>query len=239
MTQAEVTHRVSVNSDACYDVRVGRWPSMLARIGGCRYDFRAGANNALYVGIDCQLGVEKSESRVKYAIDLGRPVRVRRIDQSLWGSAPELKTHEGKRAPVVLQPKGIDYRGHFLDISGPKWWDEDYYAALLSPREHRIALNSREGGSSYPGPFEPGRILSKGRYRIDIYDVESGRRVLLIQSTFHGGAEADPNDFQGEAFWLTDRYYVVPLEPHGMRRLLICDVDAAVSKSVGAGSERK
>jgi hypothetical protein len=76
-----------------------------------------------------------------------------------------------KIARAALQPKGIDYHGHFLEKSGANWWNPGLYAALLSPSEDRVALNSGEDVASYPGPFDPDRIRSEGKYWIDIYDV--------------------------------------------------------------------
>jgi hypothetical protein len=77
---------------------------------------------------------------------------------------------------------------------------------------------------AYPGPFEIGWPSIKGQYWTDIYDVRSGERLVQIQGTFHG---VEPHDFQIQAALLAEKYYVLPLQTTGMRRLLICDLDTA------------
>jgi hypothetical protein len=238
---ADITYRVTGDPGACHDVRVGKWPTEYRRPGtnGCSYEFRTPANNVLYMGVHCGESLGKWESPVKYGVDLVHQDQIMRIDPSAWGAAAELKVEMWKTVQVPLQPNGFQYRGHLLEKSGPEWYDPGLRAKLISPGQTHIALNSSEGGVGYPGPFEPGPIRAKGKYWIDIYDVRTGQRALIIQGTFHGGADADPGLFQGRAFWLTDRYYVLPLEPEGMRRLLICDVDQAMSKLGGTANERK
>jgi hypothetical protein len=232
-TGADITYRVTGNPGACHDVRVGKWSPGYRRAStnGCRYEFRSPGNDVLYIGVYCLETTGKWDSLVKYEIDLARPKQVLPVVQPAWGSAATLKGELWKQASAPVSSEGIEYAGHMLRKSGPQWHN---YATFISPGEKRIALNSLEGGVGYPGPFEPGPIRAKGKYWIDIYDVQTGQRELIIQGTFHGGADADPGLFQGRAFWLTDRYYVLPLEPHGMRRLLICDVDAAMSQDGSA-----
>jgi hypothetical protein len=191
------------------------------------------------MGVYCVETTGKWEIPIKYGVDLTRPKQVFQVTQSAWGSAVAIKVELWKQASAPLSSEGISYAGHMLKKSGPQWRSPNLDAALISPAEKRIALNSLEGGVGYPGPFEPGRIRAEGKYWIDIYELLTGQRALIIQGTFHGGADADPGLFQGRAFWLTDRYYVLPLEPHGMRRLLICDVDEAMSKLGGAANGGK
>jgi len=76
----------------------------------------------------------------------------------------------------------------------------------------------------------------EGHYWTDIYDVRSGKRLIQIRGVFH---RESPAGFQGRANWFASRFYVMPLEaneeipltlrPEGMRRLLICDVQAAAT----------
>jgi hypothetical protein len=78
------------------------------------------------------------------------------------------------------------------------------------------------------------RARYNGRYWIDIYDAASARRLIQLRGEFHGDK---PDYFQGKAKWLNGSLYVLPLEPRGMRRLLICDVDAAAKASGVAESD--
>ena len=63
-----------------------------------------------------------------------------------------------------------------------------------------------------------------------------GERVIQIQCAFN---DAEPYMFQGQARWYGSRYYVMPVGgtswtgEFGLRRLLICDMEAAVRASGG------
>jgi len=61
--------------------------------------------------------------------------------------------------------------------------------------------------------------------------VESGKRLVQIHGKLKG---VDLTELQGKSYWYSGRFFIEPLEVNGMRRLLICDVDAAAKVSGAA-----
>jgi len=120
--------------------------------------------------------------------------------------------------------------------SGPKWAGigEGTVGSFISHDLARLAVNSWDGVDitySFLDPTSFGqRNKIKGQFWVDIYDIASEQRLIQIQGTFRG---AEPGNFQGHAAWYGDRYYVMPVGgtlgsgEFSLRRLLICDVDAA------------
>lgn len=82
----------------------------------------------------------------------------------------------------------------------------------------------------------------KGQFWIDIYDTTSGQRLIKIQGSFQG---ARPSAFLGHAYWYGTRYYMMPVGStslpgaFNLRRLLICDADAAARMNAPGLKERK
>jgi hypothetical protein len=85
---------------------------------------------------------------------------------------------------------------------------------------------------SYEGSSE--REHFDGTYWSEVYDVVSARRLFQIQGSFLG---VDLTEFQGKSRWQGGRFFLQPLEVNGMRRLLLCDVDAAAKSSGVAESD--
>jgi hypothetical protein len=169
----------------------------------------------------------------KYGFDL-RHAGTWRIEEKTWDAGSVLEPTTGG----VWQPQPMLRNNEKFPISSPK-----YAGSVSSPGGSRIAVDSWSGTvrdppqilSWEPGPSSLGFLIGlirahyDGHYWIDIHDVVSGSRVVQIRGDFHGD---HPLYFQGKAKWLNGRYYVLPLEPEGMRRLLVCDIDAA-AKSKG------
>ena len=66
--------------------------------------------------------------------------------------------------------------------------------------------------------------------------------MVRLKGSFDG---AEPYTFQEGAVWFGDRYYVLPMGrtmgsgEFSLRRLLVCDVDAAARKAETVLKERK
>lgn len=82
----------------------------------------------------------------------------------------------------------------------------------------------------------------RGKYWIDIFNTALGERVIQIQGAFN---DAEPYMFQGQASWYGSRYYVMPVGgtlwtgEFGLRRLLICDVEAATRQGNESGLKQR
>ncbi len=259
MVGAVITYHVTQNPDACHEVRLPRLtkPPQVdythsVNVGYCHYDIRTAGEMELYMTTECG-GVGRDKFwpvKEKYAVDLSRPNSVRRIDEKAWEAAPPLpRATEGGYFPRADQ-SGVQVRGGpILERSGPKWTGIGQYQPVktsLSWTMNRAAVNSWDGYDITYSILDPTALFKrnriKGQYWVDIYDAAAGRSLVKIQGSFK---EAGPYDFQGQAAWYSDRYYVLPLGPDvplgelGMRRLLICDLDAASRKDDQALKYRK
>lgn len=231
-----VTYRVSENAAACSDVRIPAWtrpagsgdPAWQINTWGCEYDVRT-RGQLLYLGLSCGSALYWRMIE-KYAVDLRHPEGIREIGEAMWDTASVQEPTMG--GVWADSPRQQGDAGAKFPKSGPK-----YAGAAPSPGGSRIAVDSWSGTvrdppqifGEYPGSslrFIKDMMLARydGQYWIDIYDQASIRRLVQIRGDFHGDS---PVYFQGKAKWLNGRYYLLPLDPRGMRRLLVCDIDAA------------
>jgi hypothetical protein len=170
----------------------------------------------------------------KYAFIPVPPKPARQINETIWESASSLQAIEANweqdRRPEIGY---VEYRTKRFPKTGPRWPGHRY---LVNPEVTRIAVLSWDGLIEYGGSnilfgftaLDPrylrGAMFSwfthiHGKYWIDIYDIASTTRIIQIQGEFHG---VEPDEFQGRSLWVND-YYVLPLDTHGMRRLLVCN----------------
>jgi hypothetical protein len=257
-----ITYKVTLNPDACHEVNLPRLtkPPRIAYVdnveaGVCRYEIRSARETQLYITAACG-GAGKDKfvpAREKYAVDLSRQGATRRIDEETWLTAPQLPRTGLETPQNVILPRdsesSIRYKGSLLARSGPAWHGVGATAVptFLSESTNRATVNSWDGEEIVYSFLDPTsgfkRNKVKGRYWIDLYDATLGARLLQIQGAFRG---VGPRQFQGEAAWYSDRYYVMPLGGTlglglqvGLKRLLICDVDAASRKDNSGLRERK
>ncbi len=237
---ASFTYHVTEHSEACREVHIPRWTmspemkkekllrndSLALRTGDCSYDLRTRGGTIIYVSVSCLSGHIRHPWLVaeKYEVDTSRPQNVQEIDESAWQAAAnseKLVRRPGNLSDVTND--GKEFRGRFFKKSGPKWpeYGEGPYESFDNTR---IVLDSWDGVIAFLGPFEWGRDRIIGQYWTDIYGVRSGQRLIQIQGTFHG---IQPNYFQLQASLLGEKFYILPLQPKGMRRLLVCDLDIA------------
>lgn len=249
-----MTYTVTLNSAVCHEVHTGRFTlpreaAFLQEVnsGHCRVALRSGREMLLYVGVIC-LSPRWLPAPEKYAVDLSTRTGTRRISEAEWQSATELPWIEGGMFPN-LADDSVRYKGPPLRRSGPKWMgitDGGAPRSHLSRTGSRVAVNSWDGFEttySFLDPTSFGkRDKVKGEYWVDIYETSSGRPLVRIQGSFHGAA---PSRFEAEAAWYSDRYYVMPVGgttagyEFDLRRLLICDADAASREDNTVLKERK
>jgi len=244
----DISYGVTLNPQVCHEVHLGKFtppPGSGPMTYGvtsdpCVFEVRSGGGNELYFAAACP-GPWTSPwptAKEKFAVDLNRSGRVRRIDDTAWQAAPSLKRFEGGSGPSEGD-QGILYKGKLLRKSGPSWMGKYGQAvhANFSAFAKRAAVNSWDGiedhGASQDGyPAFIWQVHIEGRYWIDMYDTATAKPLVRIQGSFHG---TTPSTFLGysPAFY-SDKYYILPVgattggdNQFNMRRLLVCDLDAA------------
>lgn len=194
-----ISYLVTLNAAACHDVHLGRFSIPLESKGlmsgvdsaHCRYEVRSGREAELYVGVLCTgagpvpgQGVIWPSAPEKFAIDLSRASKVRRIDEATWKSAPilERSDHGG---PPSADERGYRYNNHLFEKSGPSWYGEgisDVVPANLSWTGIRVAVNSWDGIDETYGIldftswFQRNHV--KGHFWVDMYDTAKDHRLV-------------------------------------------------------------
>jgi hypothetical protein len=256
-----MSYVVTQNPSACHEVHLGvlTKPPEINYVGDvgvnvsyCHLEIRAAGETELYLAAACQFDTPHSQTfpltAEKYAVDLDHPNKVRRIAEQTWQSTMPLRwVGPGGIEPTRPTAPGISYRGHIFEKSGPKWSGVGAgpIGAPVSVESLRVAVNSWDGLDIRYDFLDPTVLFQndkvKGEFWTDIYDVASGQRLIQIQGSFDG---ADPGKFLGYAVWYGTRYYVMPvgktswLGTFNLRRLLICDADAAARMN-GSGLKQR
>jgi hypothetical protein len=230
-----VTYRVIGNAQACAEIQIPKW-TRPAKGGdstwpvgtwGCQFDVRNAGGASIYIGLSCGSSIYW-RMQEKYSVDLSNPKNIRKIDEPKWDAAIALEpwNHYGEPEQARFQVNGLEYQGHLFAKSGPQW--DLYSKALASPGRSRVTVFSYDGTVQRSYEFSSKPEHFDGTYWTEIYDVSSTKRLIQIRGAFHG---VDLTEVQGKSSWLGGRYFLQPLEAHGMRRLLICDVDEAARSS--------
>jgi len=246
MRAQQVSYTLVEGAKACHEIRFPKCTPPfkavqapgerdVATYPGCYYEIHIPGETGLYFTVACPTG-DLWRVEEKYAVDLQDPTRVQRLADSLWDSAYALQRFANPLFPR-RDMTALNYRGLVFAHSAPAWAGLSVggeIPAFPGPMGTRLAVNSWSGvtmGTEYTSDVH-------GDYWIDIYDTGSGRGLVRIKGTFKDWA---PRDFQGAAAWYTDRYYVIPLEVEGpvvmgsrrpgMRRALVCDLDADLAGS--------
>jgi hypothetical protein len=114
----EISYKVLENPSACHEVHLGSLskptepenPKEWVWAGLCRPEIRTGHEGEIYLTAVCKLIGDRRllwvPSREKYAVDLSRADRVRRIDDQAWQAAMPLLWSEDASAP----PRGPEAR---------------------------------------------------------------------------------------------------------------------------------
>jgi hypothetical protein len=135
-------------------------------------------------------------------------------DREDWEAAAVVPLTRKSGSPARSYPDGKPYAFHGFQFpkSGEIWPQPSYQAMLLSPDQRWLILLSRardKGGS-------PTRVF------LDVFNVDTGNKILTINGTYSSPLGADPDLTLLKAAWLTERYFLVP---HGKykERCLVCE----------------
>lgn len=220
--------------------------------GYCHLEIRSAGETDLYLAAACQFDTPHSQAfpltKEKYAVDLSRSDRVRTIDEKTWQSGqPLLRSGRGGIMPTHPTDQGVSFGGRVFDKSGTKWSGvgggpvPEIVSPVVDLGLARIAVYSWDGFDIRYDFLDPSALFEKdkvkGQFWIDLYEVASGRRLAQIAGRFDG---ADPGRFMGNASWYGNRFFVMPIGKtswpgtYNLRRLLICDIDAAARMSGSA-----
>jgi hypothetical protein len=228
---AGVSYHVTETAGACQDVRIPTWTKpglkFLDKIStdACEYSFRSQNGWELYIGLMCS-AVHWGRAKEKYALDPHSASGARLISESDWEAATPLwPTTSGQMYP---RANALPFRGHLFPKSGPKW--PVYSQGATTEDSRGIAVYSWDGviDECTAGPFNCWIWDDHfhGDYWIDLFDVPSASRLVQIRGKFRG---VDLTRFQGRGVWPNSRFFVLPIDPNGMRHLLACDLEVAAA----------
>jgi len=173
-------------------------------------------------------GAERmSDDRLVVSADLS----VRAASAEEWARAVPLPLSTTSIAPYsprvgAVNPTSVTFHGKIFQGSGPI-----VRFALPSPDEKWLALLGTRGQrtlvewvlnrfpSKVPGMFEFGSgDFSAGEIYLDVYDVESGLRVVSERIPF---SRSDGGDHSGAASWAGTRYFILPFHDWRTKCLLV------------------
>jgi hypothetical protein len=172
-------------------------------------------------------------SKEKYAVRVHGTLAVRTIGESEWRSATPLVHSKSQAQPDYnIQEddnKNVFYRGKEFLKSG-----EHLSGAIISADVKWIAVLSYDGKQLPPAERYAGTIGVPGRTKhprqgelySDIYNVETGEKVVAVRGAFRG--QTADNWFL-TAFFLRDRYFFLNTGEHTdqIRQFWICALPGA------------
>jgi hypothetical protein len=138
------------------------------------------------------------------------------IDDQTWDAArtvvPVEKTSIdlpilGGSAPVENY---VNYAGKQFARTGEFWVDYVSGLSRLSPNKEWLILQSRSRAG-------------RGSAYFDVFNVGTGRKLITINGSFN---EPFPDDMIDKTFWLTNKYFFIPMGPR-REGLVVCEFGSA------------
>ncbi len=164
----------------------------------------------------------------KYEVDLSDPKSpVLAAEDRVWDSATKIPVSQEStvEAAGTLYPKDqIQYKGKTFSKTGYQWDTPGAYADRLSPDQAWLVLQS------WTGSVDKGAEMHvfnwgwryHGQVFFDVFNAETGKKVLTIEGSY---SNFDPDSTLAQTFWLTERYFIVPIGEH-RERCLVCEFAA-------------
>lgn len=163
-----------------------------------------------------------------YLLDLSNPKAVARLaTEEEWnsGTVVPFKRNDVWRARGEdTRKKAATFDGRQFPKTGDHW---SLDATRLSPDPSMLVLQSWSGSlgggsSDVPGMISP-RIdfrRNRGRLFFDVFNTTTAKKLITISTRF---VQIRPDEAFGLTGWVTERYFIVPLdEPRA--RCLVCDL---------------
>jgi hypothetical protein len=150
---------------------------------------------------------------------------------------------EWKSATVVVSPSDVprsangarvtDRQSKYAELEGRRFMrsGDAWGSARLSPGRAVLVVESwsgtltRCGGSDVPGGITPciDLIGSRGKLFFDVYNTDTGKKAITLTAKFSHILPA--YDFE-KTGWVTERYFIIPLDDK-LERCLICEFGRA------------
>jgi hypothetical protein len=180
----------------------------------------AGSSNELIVGMS-DYHDERGELNISddfYIVTLDGKFKSRRATSADWKNAAVLPLARQREVaahhpyPVVGDGQGgVSYNGkNYPRAVGCSWSQTQ---SFLSPGKKYLAVLSDDSEDRHwPGiPGLSGGGRTKGHLFVDVYDTNSGEKLLAAKAHHNGGAGPSFD----ESIWINDNYFILPLDPIG------------------------
>jgi hypothetical protein len=145
-------------------------------------------------------------------------------NRGAWEDATALPLIRKSGSPAwPSPPEGKPYAFHGFQFAkrGEIWAQPSDKAMLLSPDQRWLVLLSRERDTD----GSPTRVF------LDVFEAETGNKLLSIDGTYSSSVGADPDGILTKAAWLTERYFLVPLGKY-KERCLVCEFSRDPNRKV-------
>jgi hypothetical protein len=171
---------------------------------------------------------EKKYTTNKYEVDLSDPkAPVLAVEDRVWDSATRIPVSQEstvKTIPTLDPEYQIQFKGKVCPKSGYYWATPSDAADRLSPDQAWLVLQS------WTGSVDKGAEMHvfnwgwryHGKVFFDVFNAETGKKVFTIEGTY---SNFDQDSTLAQTFWVTERYFIVPLGEH-RERCLVCEFAA-------------
>jgi len=166
----------------------------------------------------------------KYEVDLSdRKAPALPVDDRLWGAATKVPLSQESTVemwPSMPAENEIQFKGKTFSKTG-YYWPGSSYANRLSPDQVWLVLQSSTGSVDKDAEMHLFNWFWRyhGKVFFDVFNVDTGKKALTIEGNY---SHLDPDSALGQTFWLTERYFIVPLGEH-RERCLVCDFGGRVT----------
>lgn len=226
--KAEISYDLSNARGACSAVQLPPW-EMPDGSPGQGVSFRHAAGDASSTVLVAAEYLGRT-SVGKFRLDMDHPNQFQNISDVEWENATRLAVAQIHEQQASLNnsenretgQSPIRFKGQAFRPSGAYWPGVRESAATPSPDNRWLILLSQEVERGAGNPLH-GEDPYSGNVYLDLFSVESGRKVLTVSGTLHNVASGV---FYGSAGWLNDRYVVVSLDMMN-HDLIFCDPSKA------------
>jgi hypothetical protein len=218
----EIRAKIESGSEFCAAVIVPKdWTvpgGGSARISGVFYE--AQKHDEVLFSLENPRDPHRGPLPEKYAIDLKNRGRLRVVTAEEWSKGKEIEPPSRSTLKVTLEgtepqehPRTSDSRvlkvgSRSFAKSGDLWLGNPF----IAPGDQFIALRS------FNGWWEGGRATYSGTFFVDIYDINSGKRLAKIRGTW---CNWTPDGVLDQLRWVSGHDLMFPYGAE-MRDLIVC-----------------